>query len=268
MTSMFDNSDDEWDAPPAAKKANVDAEEPLSLSSPSSTGVTLTNEQKKRIEANRQKALMIQRERESRAKKEQWKAEKAAKVAKQVENDKRKAAILSHAERIVQYNDTKLIDSGSGFFVSEGDLIECESKEKRVVLTEKKAPILAHDGQPDCDECGKGFSASYLFEHFDEPVCDACRDKDEKHALITKTDARNEFLLKDCDLDLREPLLRFLTRPNPHNQRWGQMKLYLRLQVEKRALEVWGSEEALEEEHERRGGNKERTKQKRMEKKV
>ncbi|CAG0923967.1 unnamed protein product, partial [Notodromas monacha] len=41
-----------------------------------------------------------------------------------------------------------------------------------------------------------------------------------------------------------------------------------RLQVEKRALEVWGSEEALEEEHERRGGNKERTKQKRMEKKV
>merc|ERR1719216_834730 len=51
---------------------------------------------------------------------------------------------------------------------------------------------------------------------------------------------------------VREPTLKFLTRKNPHNQRWGDMKLFLRLQVEERALEVWKNEENLEKEHEKR----------------
>jgi DNA repair protein len=54
---------------------------------------------------------------------------------------------------------------------------------------------------------------------------------DDKYSLITRTDARQEYLLKDCDLDLREPILRFILRKNPLNPRWGDMKLYLRLQA-------------------------------------
>lgn len=57
------------------------------------------------------------------------------------------------------------------------------------------------------------------------------RNLDEQHALITRTDAKKEFLLKDCDLMSREPPLRFISKKNPHNPRWGDMKLYLRLQV-------------------------------------
>ena len=57
------------------------------------------------------------------------------------------------------------------------------------------------------------------------------RDLDDKHKLITRTDAKNEYLLKDVDLDKREPILMFISKPNPHNSRWGDMKLYLRLQV-------------------------------------
>ena len=48
---------------------------------------------------------------------------------------------------------------------------------------------------------------------------------------ITKTDIKNIFLLKDHDLDERKPPLKFIVRKNPHNPRWGDMKLYLRLQV-------------------------------------
>jgi len=69
--------------------------------------------------------------------------------------------------------------------------------------------------------------------------------------LITRTDAKNTYLLKDCDFDKREPPLKFLLRKNPHDSRWGDMKLYLQLQVEDRALEVWGSLEELELERER-----------------
>lgn len=44
--------------------------------------------------------------------------------------------------------------------------------------------------------------------------------------------------------------------------------LLLFLQVEKRALEVWGSEEALEEEHEKRESKKDEAKSKKFAKKL
>ena len=64
------------------------------------------------------------------------------------------------------------------------------------------------------------FSVSFLF-----------RDNEEKHKLISRTEAKQRYLLKDCDMDKREPPLRFILKKNPHNPRWGDMKLYLKLQV-------------------------------------
>lgn len=131
------------------------------------------------------------------------------------------------------------------------------------------APVI-HPDKPVCEDCGEEFSDSYLFRTFDHLACDGCRntEKDGKHELITKTDAKNQFLLKDPDFDRREPPLKFILRKNPHNSRWGDMKLYLRSQVEKRALEVWGSEEALEEEHEKRDDKKAEAKVKKFNKKM
>lgn len=74
--------------------------------------------------------------------------------------------------------------------------------------------------------------------------------------------------MKDCDIDKREPPLKFIVRKNPHNMRWGEMKLYLHLQVEKRALEVWGTEEALLEEREKRDVKRQESKIKKFNKKV
>lgn len=60
------------------------------------------------------------------------------------------------------------------------------------------------------------------------------RDNEEKHKLISRTEAKQHYLLKDCDLDMREPPLRFVLKKNPHNPRWGDMKLYLKVQVGRR----------------------------------
>lgn len=49
--------------------------------------------------------------------------------------------------------------------------------------------------------------------------------------MIAKTEAKKEYLLKDCDFDIRKPPLRFVSKKNPHNPRYGDMKLYLKLQV-------------------------------------
>lgn len=94
------------------------------------------------------------------------------------------------------------------------------------------------------------------------------RDKEGKHSLITKTEAKLEYLLKDCDLDKREPMLKYIIRKNPHNANWGEMKLYLHLQIEQRALQVWGSEENLLKEKEMRDVKREEAKIKKFNKKV
>ncbi|XP_076869646.1 DNA repair protein complementing XP-A cells [Brachyhypopomus gauderio] len=159
---------------------------------------------------------------------------------------------------------SKIIDSGAGFFIEEQPE---EDQQSSVKVVNDPAPVI----EPDylmCEECSKPFMDSYLSKSFDLSVCDKCRDNEVKHRLISRTEAKQLFLLKDCDLDRREPALRFILRKNPHNPRWGEMKLYLKTQVVERSLEVWGSEEALENARESREENKEVQKQKRFNKKV
>ncbi|ELR48906.1 hypothetical protein E5288_WYG000867 [Bos mutus] len=157
----------------------------------------------------------------------------------------------------------KIIDTGGGFILEE------EEEEEHTVgkVVHQPGPVMEFD-YVICEECGKEFMDSYLMNHFDLATCDNCRDADDKHKLITKTEAKQEYLLKDCDLEKREPALKFIVKKNPHHSQWGDMKLYLRLQIVKRSLEVWGSQEALEEAKEVRQKNREKMKQKKFDKKV
>ncbi|XP_021237205.1 DNA repair protein complementing XP-A cells [Numida meleagris] len=160
----------------------------------------------------------------------------------------------------------KVVDTGGGFFLEE----EEEEEEQRggaERIVHPPAPVLEFD-YLICGDCGKEFMDSYLMQHFDWATCDNCRDAEDKHKLITRTEAKEEYLLKDCDLDQREPVLRFIVKKNPHNPRWGDMKLYLKVQVIKRALEVWGDEESLQEAKELRRDSREKMKQKKFDKKV
>ena len=76
------------------------------------------------------------------------------------------------------------------------------------------------------------------------------------YELITRSRARGEYLLADHDLDERRPLLKCIKRKNPHNPRWGDMKLYLKWQVEARAIDIHGSlanvKEKMDEREEKR----------------
>ncbi|XP_029767181.1 DNA repair protein complementing XP-A cells isoform X2 [Terrapene carolina triunguis] len=119
----------------------------------------------------------------------------------------------------------KIIDTGGGFFLEE----EEEEEHKVEKIVHQPGPVLEFD-YLICEECGKQFMDSYLMQHFDWATCDNCRDVEGKHKLITRTEAKQEYLLKDCDLDKREPVLKFILKKNPHNSQWGDMKLYLKLQ--------------------------------------
>ncbi len=171
----------------------------------------------------------------------------------------------------------QVVDSGAGFFIEEDP--EEEGSSGAAPVSDLPAPILEPD-RPSCLECDDDLADSFLLRTFDLSVCDRCRDTepDGKHELITKTDAKSTFLLKDADLDRsdermtgerkpKEPL-KFIVRKNPHNARWGDMKLYLRSQVEDLALAVWGSEEALQKAHDEKESRKERAKQKKFDRKI
>ncbi|KAJ8735172.1 hypothetical protein PYW07_006792 [Mythimna separata] len=137
-------------------------------------------------------------------------------------------------------------DSGGGFLLDE----PAPAPPPRARAP--PAPIQDPAERPSCLDCEQRFPQSYLFDTFGYNVCDECRDDDGAHELITRTEAKNTYLLKDCDLDLRPPLLRFVRRRNPHGSRLGDMRLYLRAQVEARAHEAWGSAEELQAERSRR----------------
>ncbi|XP_069782440.1 DNA repair protein complementing XP-A cells isoform X2 [Narcine bancroftii] len=193
-----------------------------------------------KIERNRQRALLLRQ----------------ARLASRPYNPVAASSIIARPA-------SKVVDTGGGFF------LEDEEEETREVnkVVHQPGPVMEFDYLL-CEDCGKEFMDSYLSCHFDLPVCDNCRDNEEKHKLITRTDAKQEFLLKDCDLDQRVPALKFILKKNPHNTQWGEMKLYLKLQIVRRSLEVWGSEEGLRQAKEIRQENREKMKQKKFDKKV
>lgn len=114
-----------------------------------------------------------------------------------------------------------------------------------------------------CIECGS-LEVDWLWaEIFSLLVCNACKDKvPEKYSLLTKSEAREDYLLTDPEL--KDPdLLPRLEKPNPHKASWHNMQLYLRCQVEAYAFSErkWGSEAGLDAEFARREKDKKKRKE-------
>ena len=108
----------------------------------------------------------------------------------------------------------------------------------------------ADDEPPPCQHCGATKLDKYAWSDFGEPVCYECRSE-RKHAygLVSKTKAREEFLLTDAQL----AKLKFRRLRNPRKPTWGDVQLFMRAQLLRAAVGVFGSQDALEAERKRRG---------------
>lgn len=113
-----------------------------------------------------------------------------------------------------------------------------------------------------CRECDNIEVDWKWLEIFKCAVCNSCKDKfPEKYSLLTKTEAREDYLLTDPELK-DEELLPHLERPNPHKSTWNNMMLFLRYQVEEYAFnKKWGSAEKLDEAFVKREEDKKKRKQ-------
>lgn len=159
---------------------------------------------------------------------------------------------------MIKIDGSKFIDTAGGFLIDEKEVQAGE--EERAAKIQKMDEEQAEEVPLtyfQCIECQEEFIDSYLQKNFDYSCCDKCKNLDETHELITKTNAREDYLLKDCDFDRREPPLKFVARKNPHKSTWAEMKLYLKLQVEARAIEVHGSLDEIEKKKEEREDKRE-----------
>lgn len=126
------------------------------------------------------------------------------------------------------------------------------------------------DVKGKCRECGTLEIDWKWQDVFEIGICNACKDKlPDKYSLLTKTEAREDYLLTDPELK-DEELLPHLERPNPHKTNWNNMQLFLRLQVEAYAFspKKWGSSEALDAEYEKRQKVTKARKEKKFNKKL
>ena len=80
----------------------------------------------------------------------------------------------------------------------------------------------------------------------------SCQSAGGKYQLLSKTTVKDEYLLTDRQLTAAQGGLGCLAVPNPNNPKHGEMKLYMRAQVEALALSTWHSEEALFDVKEKR----------------
>lgn len=191
--------------------------------------------------------------------------------------------------KYIEYDFSKMTDTKGGFLTAdddphnkamhsnEGDLKPSSMTQKewerqqllRSLRNQKAGPFepgisAAKDQNTrSCRECETLEVDWKWLDVFDLAVCNACKEKfPEKYSLLTKTEAREDYLLTDPELK-DENLLPHLERPNPHKSTWHNMFLYLRCQVEEYAFSEkrWGSAEALDAEFGRRESDKKRRKE-------
>lgn len=191
--------------------------------------------------------------------------------------------------KFVDYDFSKMTDTKGGFLTVEDDphnkalhslgadekpahmtMKEWERHQLLRSLRERKAgpfepglSVLKKEATKVCRECGS-LEIDWKWEEvFGCAVCNACKEKvPEKYSMLTKTEAKEDYLITDPELK-DEELLPHLERPNPHKATFHNMMLYLRYQVEEYAFseKKWGSPEALDAEFEKREGEKKRRKE-------
>ncbi|KXL49534.1 hypothetical protein M433DRAFT_69726 [Acidomyces richmondensis BFW] len=184
-------------------------------------------------------------------------------------------------QKFVEYDFSKMTDTKGGFMTAEDDpnnkvlhardqdgkppnitLKEWERLQLQRKLRERRTgpfePGLSvldkREITKKCRECASLEIDWQWDELLQCQVCYTCKEKyPEKYSLLTKTEAKEDYLLTDPELR-DETLLPHLEKPNPHKSTWNNMMLYLRYQVEDYAFSdrKWGSAEALDAEFERR----------------
>lgn len=235
----------------------------ITLSQPPHLGnSSLTSEQRRKIEENRQKALEIRKKLEQHNLDASSYKPETSLISKEVKPEATKKRwqdkVSIKKADYIEYDFSTMKDSHGGFMNNDNEeqevnesLEQWKAKQKQDHIVRELAPPIDISQAPKCFECESLEIDANLYSNFWQTrVCRRCaKEKPEKYALLTKTECREDYLLTESELKDTDLLPR-IEKPNPHG--YSRMQLFLRFQVEKIAITKWGSLENLDKEWERR----------------
>ncbi|KAJ2648763.1 DNA repair protein rad14 [Coemansia sp. RSA 1250] len=209
----------------------------------------LTPEQQARIEANRKQAL-----------ERRQKAEAGAKP-----NPKARTQGSKLSRGYYEYNLSTMRDTKAGFLEEEEPAAKLPEKKRKII---EDIPLGPLDDDLKCIECGSlDLDVMYL-KMLKVKVCKKCIENvPDKYSLLTKTEAKQDYLLTDGELRDRS-LFPVWEKANPHKSTWNNMLLYLRRDLEEYAAKKWGGLDGLDREFERREEEKQARKEKKYQRSV
>lgn len=237
--------------------------------------LTLSQEQQRKIEANRQKAMEI---RQRLGHNDQLKSSVLSTSINAANDTIRLNKNQTHdseffqnnlskyqppsirTKEYIEYDFSTMNDSKGGFLEPEieSEVANKPEIEKKVIY--EPAPPLDPANAPKCQECQSIDIDIVFYDNFHVKVCRKCKKEyGEKYSLLTKTECREDYLLTEPELKDRDLLPR-IEKTNPHG--FSKMQLFLRLQIEEFAWKKWGGPKELDEEWERRESNKLKRKEK------
>ncbi|KAJ2887757.1 DNA repair protein rad14 [Coemansia asiatica] len=221
---------------------------------------TLTDEQRALIESNRQQAL--EKRKLAEAQQVQTTLTNSAGTAEPDKPKKpKKLPATKMSSNYYEYNLATMRDTKGGF-LEEEPKHDSPTKKRRVINVDDIAYNPDPEECPLCAECGSLDLDMIYLKIFKVYVCKSCIEAvPDKYSLLTKTEAKDDYLLTDSELRDRA-LFPVWEKPNPHKSTWNNMLLYLRMHLEKFAIEKWGSLENLDKEFERRVDEKRARKEK------
>lgn len=168
----------------------------------------------------------------------------------------------------IEYDFATMQDSRGGFIQDDAktrgpddqSLEEWQEKQKELQVIRDLPPPIDIDNAPRCFECNSLEIDPNLYSNFNVRACRKCiKAKPEKYALLTKTECKEDYLLTEPELK-DTSLLPRIEKPNPHG--YSRMQLFVRYQVEEFAWKKWGGPEELDKEWERREEQKLKRKEK------
>lgn len=144
-----------------------------------------------------------------------------------------------------------------------GGFIPDDQEEQEHTLIEQAEVVYPLEANEGCKVCGSIELDDFIRRHYRVRVCGTCREAHpDRFSLLTKTAAKEEFLLTDEELRDGERVPH-VSKPNPLKPTWSNMQLFLREHLVAFAIDKWGSLEGVEEEAQRRADAGQASKEKR-----
>lgn len=239
-----------------------------------SSSIKLTDEQRKKIDENRQKALAKLREKQQNFR-DATTGENPSLAKDSATGNKAFKGIKPSIQKssYIDY-DLSVMKDTKGGFISDDPATSSKQSEKTFEEWQEEQRIVRDLPPPKdpenavkCKECGTFEINQKLWDVFQCRVCRRCeKAMPEKYSLLTKTECREDYFLTDPELKDTSILPR-MEKPNPHGT-YSRMQLFLRYQVEEFAFKKWGGPEVLDAEWVRREEGKVKRRDKKYELKM